>query len=147
MRKRNLKFLRIVIVVLSFFILDRLLKIWFFSQPTKKFRFLFFQLSLYKNDKIFFGLIPFNFLTIIFSLVILFYLVYWLFCFWRQSQFFSFFAGSLIFVGAFSNLIDRFRYGFVIDYLAWPLNFFNLADLMILVGVIILAIELIFKEK
>ncbi len=135
------------ITILGFFILDRILKAFFLLQPAKNFRFLFFRFFLYKNEKILWGLIPLNLLVTSFSLIILFCLIYWLIHLWRQGHFFSFFAGSLIFVGALSNLIDRLHHGFVIDYIFWPLNYFNLADLIILVGVIILLIKIVSKGK
>lgn len=56
-------------------------------------------------------------------------------------------AFGLIIVGAFSNLLDRLRYDYVIDMIVltgWPV--FNLADVMILAGALWLAIR-IFKKK
>ncbi len=51
--------------------------------------------------------------------------------------------------GAVGNLIDRLRYGYVVDFIdtrVWPV--FNLADSAISVGVVVLAFYLIFsKEK
>lgn len=52
------------------------------------------------------------------------------------------FAVLFILIGAVSNLIDRAQYGFVIDYFGisiagWRSSLFNLADLMILAGLII----------
>ncbi len=50
----------------------------------------------------------------------------------------------LILLGALSNLFDRIAYGFVIDwaYLGhwWPV--FNIADMMITVGVVVVAIKM-----
>ena len=54
-----------------------------------------------------------------------------------------------IIIGALSNLMDRFCYGFVIDYLnlKW-FTIFNLADVMISVGSLILFFYLIkFSKK
>lgn len=46
--------------------------------------------------------------------------------------------GSLA-VGAFSNLIDRWLYGGVIDYIQiWILPVFNIADVMIVAGLLVL---------
>jgi signal peptidase II len=47
-------------------------------------------------------------------------------------------AISLVIVGAFSNLVDRFALGYVVDYInifIWPI--FNLADCLIVAGVLI----------
>ncbi len=46
-------------------------------------------------------------------------------------------ATSLVIVGAFSNLMDRFLMGYVVDYInisIWPI--FNLADCMIVIGLL-----------
>ena len=54
---------------------------------------------------------------------------------------------SLILAGALGNLIDRLRFGYVIDFInfyVWPV--FNLADSSITIGAIFLA-WIIFKGK
>ena len=54
---------------------------------------------------------------------------------------------GLIITGAFSNLLDRLQYGYVVDMLVltrWPV--FNIADLMILVGGIWLVIIYLRKN-
>jgi len=54
----------------------------------------------------------------------------------------------LIYAGAVSDLIDRFRLGGVVDYIdikIWPS--FNLADCMIVVGVIYLAVALLRSKN
>jgi len=57
-------------------------------------------------------------------------------------------AGGLILGGAVGNLIDRIRLGHVTDFIHVP-NFptFNLADAAITVGVVILALTLIFDGR
>lgn len=55
---------------------------------------------------------------------------------------------ALILGGAVGNLIDRIRFGYVIDFLdfrIWPV--FNLADSAITVGMIILAIQILRKPE
>ena len=50
---------------------------------------------------------------------------------------------GLVFAGLIGNLLDRLVYGYVIDYikiLTWPA--FNLADIFLVTGVIILIIHL-----
>ncbi len=54
---------------------------------------------------------------------------------------------SLIIVGAFSNLLDRLHFGFVTDYMTltgWPV--FNLADVMILSGTVLVLTKVIFMR-
>ena len=56
----------------------------------------------------------------------------------------SFISASLIFGGAIGNLIDRVRFGYVVDFLDlrwWPV--FNVADIALTVGVTLLFIEVI----
>lgn len=63
------------------------------------------------------------------------------------------FALSLILGGAFGNLIDRVRYGYVVDFLdfhlssvlAWPV--FNFADSAITIGGVILFLNIIKHER
>ena len=57
-------------------------------------------------------------------------------------------SGGLILGGAAGNLIDRIRLGHVTDFIlfpSWPA--FNLADCAITVGVVMLAISLIWGER
>jgi signal peptidase II len=58
---------------------------------------------------------------------------------------------ALIFGGAIGNMVDRFRYGHVVDFLDfyvghahWPA--FNVADSAVTVGIIIFAYHLLFKK-
>ena len=57
-------------------------------------------------------------------------------------------ATSLVIIGALSNLIDRFIFGYVIDYInifIWPI--FNLADCLIVAGILIYIVnEIKFKK-
>lgn len=61
----------------------------------------------------------------------------------------SFLSASLIFGGAIGNLIDRIRFGYVVDFLDlrwWPV--FNVADIALTIGVALLFIEVIrFGQK
>jgi len=53
---------------------------------------------------------------------------------------------TFIIFGAISNVLDRLRYGFVIDYLDLKyFTVFNIADIMIVGGV--LGLVLIFRKK
>lgn len=52
-----------------------------------------------------------------------------------------------VFIGAFSNILDRVRYGFVVDFISIPFwSVFNLADIYIILGVLALALSL-WKEE
>jgi len=54
---------------------------------------------------------------------------------------------SFILAGAIGNLIDRLRYGYVIDFIdlhVWPV--FNIADSAITIGAILLGWSILFKK-
>ncbi|MDI6602408.1 MAG: signal peptidase II, partial [Thermoanaerobacteraceae bacterium] len=64
------------------------------------------------------------------------------------GQFYIKLSLSFIFGGALGNLIDRIRLGYVIDFIHishWPV--FNIADMFIVFGSIILAIFIFISEK
>jgi signal peptidase II len=83
-------------------------------------------------------------LVIIISLIIMAIIIYLLSFKLKNSEKISFF---LILLGAISNLVDRLQYGYVIDYfdLKW-FTIFNLADVLITLGTLILIISL-FKKS
>jgi len=61
-------------------------------------------------------------------------------------------AFSLIAGGAGGNLIDRVRYGEVVDFIQWYVKSyywpsFNVADSSITIGVCLLAIDMMFQKK
>lgn len=73
---------------------------------------------------------------------------------WRQREFFvqNDYAFGVIFGAGCSNILDRFTYDGVVDYIHWHyvIDFpavFNFADVMIDVGVGILVLKLLFLSK
>ncbi len=90
-------------------------------------------------------------LLVAMTLVIAGFVAWWM---WREKGRDDAFALSLVLGGAFGNIIDRIRLGFVIDYAdfhigSWrPFLIFNLADAAITIGVLILlARALLLREK
>ncbi len=70
----------------------------------------------------------------------------------KDNQKLAFYALTLVFSGAFGNLIDRIRLGEVIDFLDvfwqrhhWPA--FNIADSAITIGVALLILEMYREER
>ena len=62
------------------------------------------------------------------------------------------FAYTLILAGALGNIIDRLRLGYVVDFLdvfvgSWHWPTFNVADSCITIGVALLALSLLKREK
>lgn len=95
-----------------------------------------------------FNRIIFSIITIILTLV-----VYYLFL--KTKSKLEAIAYSLIIGGAIGNLIDRIRFGYVIDFIDWDFpNYimerwpvFNIADSAIVVAVILLFVNLMFFDK
>ena len=83
------------------------------------------------------------------SMIIIFTIVWRI----RELPFFYHLPFSMILVGAIGNLIDRLRFGFVVDFIHmhWKESLdypwlYNIADACIVVGVIILSILMLFKN-
>jgi len=135
------KEISLTILSFNFFLIDRLIK-WFFSYfPEKEINldsFLKFKISW--NKDLAFSL-PFPFDISLFSAIIIASLFYFL-----KKEKKLFFPLILIILGGLSNLLDRIFYNAVLDYLnLFNLSAFNLADLMIISGLILWAIFLFIK--
>ena len=137
--------------VLVLFVADRVLKYYFLKNPAVKFGgdFLFgLNFHFEKNFGIAFSIkLPQLFLIILVSIIIII-LISILIKSYKNKDLDLVFSLILIIVGAISNLIDRLRYGFVIDYIDLPwFTVLNLADCLITVGVGILLINIFFNNK
>jgi len=141
----NRRLFWINILILVFFILDRCLKKIALEGATKEIY--FFNFSLSTNPNIALG-IPLKGIFFYFLLtIILFWVVLKLIKSYQQRNLVNVSCLLLILVGAFSNLLDRWKHGSVIDYFDLPfIAVFNIADLMILLGVIILIWRIIISD-
>lgn len=124
------------LIFLSIFLLDQLIKRVVFSLflPGESFPIIgkIFSITLVLNRGIAFGLLPNLPLFILILGIILFM---W-FLFVSRNGRIKKLTISLVGAGALSNLCDRLRFGYVIDYLdfhIWPV--FNLADSSITIGI------------
>ncbi|MFA6255080.1 MAG: signal peptidase II [Patescibacteria group bacterium] len=146
------KYIAVNLLGLILFIVDRILKLYFLKNPAKilggDFFSGLFSFQLARNSGIAFG-VPFNYwLLLILTILVIFILVSFLLKAYRQQKFLEVFTLTLIIVGAISNLIDRLRFGFVIDYIDAPwFTVFNLADCLITFGVGILVLGFLKKKK
>jgi signal peptidase II len=152
MVSKSWKIILIVIASLGAFILESIIKYSIVNKIPSQGFYLFKPISqiIYTpNYNIAFSLpLPYV-IVIVIVIVALLFLGY----LWVQSlkagNLKLLFAISLVIVGALSNLIDRFALGFVVDYVnihIWPI--FNLADCMIVAGVVIYILsELKFSKK
>lgn len=100
----------------------------------------------YGNTGIAFSLPIPNWLVVIVTPVVLLGLIYWLVKIFKKNIVgYELLALCLIILGAISNYIDRVLFGVTIDYLRVLTGIFNLADLMVVAGVVILILGM--KEK
>jgi len=102
---------------------------------------------LFKNPGIAFSIPLQGSLFYFFLIAILGIAVFKLFDAYRRKKIIDIASFTLILFGAFSNLLDRFKGGLIIDYFFWPLvsMAFNLADLMVLSGAILI-LWMMFKK-
>lgn len=152
---RQLGFLIILFTLLS----DQLTKNWILLTYGEMSRFIaeitpFFNLVLVWNRGVSFGMFSDHpewmpiILTIV-ALTITAILLVWL---WKAETKLSVYALSFVIGGAIGNVIDRVRFGAVVDFLDfhafgyhWPA--FNIADAAIFIGVVLLLIETILEPK
>lgn len=107
-----------------------------------------FNITYVKNTGIAFGIFKGNnLIMIILNIIIITIITVLLYSMDFDNIFFKLSAGFII-GGALGNLIDRINRGFIVDYLDlsfWPT--FNLADSMVVIGGIMLAIFLLIKME
>ena len=115
----------------------------------------YFTITYLRNKGAAFGMLatspwrlPFFVIVSLVAVVVIFVVIKKL----RDDQKLAAYALSLIFAGALGNLIDRIRFGEVIDFIYvhwydhyWPA--FNVADSAICVGVFLLALDMIREER
>lgn len=136
-----MKYLKDVLLVLFLVTLDQISKFYFFNKNLRIFR--YFYLNFVANTGTVFGFIKdVNLLMIIFS----FFVIGFLFYYYAKNRKLRF-GLDFVLAGAFGNLFDRIFMGYVVDFIdlkIWPV--FNLADMFIVFGMIILLWK-VFKEK
>jgi signal peptidase II len=151
------KMIAINIAVIFFISLDRFLKVFAFNNQSSEFNLFseIFKFSYKNNYNIAFSLpLAGNFLIILIFFIIIALIIFGLY-YVKKFQIGKATALFLIILGASSNLYDRLQYGAVIDYLDLKyFTVFNLADMMIVGGVIYLLLiiknyqyETIFTRK
>jgi len=141
----------IILIIVIFFVADRLLKYWVVMQNSPKS--LLGQIFLFnftKNYNISFSL-PFSGpilnILIIAIILVLILVIYKLILKEKRLSLMSSLLTFILF-GAISNMVDRLMYGYVIDYLELKyFTVFNLADAMISLGVLILIFKLLKSDK
>lgn len=136
--KTTVVFLTLVV----FYLLDRFLKQGFSKAPevfAGKLAWLPFGKEVYFNTgSIFSWNLPSALIIVVGILILLLVVWFWLKA-WINKNWKHMFAWGLVFVGGFSNLLDRFLFGHVIDWWQMPWQaVINLADIYVFAGVILL---------
>ncbi|OGY48961.1 MAG: signal peptidase II [Candidatus Buchananbacteria bacterium RIFCSPHIGHO2_02_FULL_40_13] len=141
------KHLLINLAAISLFIIDIFLKRVFLAWPGREYFVLglpapvgdILKLKLATNSGIAFGIPVNQQLFLYFYIFIFLILGYWLVKEYRRKNLVVISALTLIIFGALSNFFDRLFLGAVVDYLDLKYySVFNLADVMIVFGVIMI---------
>lgn len=147
MRKKLFGYLALTLIL---FLTDRVLKIWFLKNPGWRWDFIDGFLGFYfaTNTGIAFGIPIARPLLFVIIFVVFIILIWLLKEFWQAQNQLAVLATILIIGGALANLIDRIRYGFVVDYIGVPFfSVFNLADAMISLGLALIIFDLLIGQK
>lgn len=143
------KMIAVNIAVIFFIGLDRLLKVFAFNSQGREVN-LFGEILKfsYKNNYYIAFSLPFSGIwlsAVIFLITLL--LIFYLLKAYRNSQWGITIYLFALAMGAASNLFDRLKYGYVIDYLDLKyFTVFNLADVMITISVFLLLLNISKKE-
>ena len=145
-----------IVLVIAIFIFDRLSKIWIINHQEENsaiFINKFLNFELIWNTGIGFGLFStdpnlFYNLTSLFIFLVVLFLCYLIF----RSNFFDKICFSIVLGGALGNLYDRLVYFAVPDFIDFHLEdfhwfTFNIADIFITIGIILLIIKDLFVKK
>ena len=86
-------------------------------------------------------------LFIVVSIIVIIFIIYFMLKEEKKDTYLKI-VFSVVLGGAISNLIDRMRLGYVVDFIdfqVWPV--FNIADSAISVGMVLLLFRLFFKKE
>ncbi|MFA6994830.1 MAG: signal peptidase II [Patescibacteria group bacterium] len=147
LNKNNFYYIAIALAIAIFFSVDRTLKALALNFKTiQPFQLigdiLSFQFTAnsYMAFSLPLGGLLLNTLIIVVIVLLLIYIIYLIF--YKDDRKLEIILLSIIFTGALSNIFDRLIYGYVIDYLELKyFTVFNLADVMISGGAIILILK------
>ena len=145
-----------IVLLVSIFVFDRVSKIWIINQQEQNssiFINKFLNFELIWNTGIGFGLFStdpnlFYNLTSLFIFLVVLFLFYLIF----RSNFFDKICFSIVLGGAVGNLYDRIVYFAVPDFIDFHVGdfhwfTFNIADIFITVGIILIIIKDLFVKK
>jgi len=136
----------LIFLNLGLLILDRFSK-WFILNRPDFYSGDLIELKLFKNPNIYFiSLYPHtNILVVrVIGTVILLFL-FLFFKSWQKRDSLLMMSFSLIILGGLSNFFDRIYFGYVVDWIRvffLPISIFNIADIMIISGILCLIFRL-----
>lgn len=142
MKSKWNKTILLSLVVASIILIDQLTKYWMSAYTGE-----IFFLSWHENYGISFGIeLPAN-LAVVLTISFILLLLYLFFSSHRYP--FVYYLGLILSLGGgMSNLVDRFNFGFVRDFISISiLPIFNLADVSIVIGVILIIIGVLRYDK
>lgn len=135
------QWIQTIILLVCFVVIDGITKIFAMSLLSAKPYYVssWFRLQLEKNTGIAFSIAIPQLVLIPLNIIIFLALIILLIKKTDISKTLSIFIISLLAAGATGNLIDRFHYGYVVDFISfWNFPVFNLADAYISVSVFLL---------
>lgn len=139
---KSISWLTVPLLVL--FLVDRIIKYIILTKLPQEgvVIFPFFKFDLAFNQNIAFSIFIPTWLIFFLNSIIIIFLTYYLIKTVRVNKVVSFGLGLMI-IGAVSNLIDRFKFDGVIDYVDfWIFPIFNLSDVYIIIGVILILLSI-----
>lgn len=144
------KMIAVYIAIIFFIGLDRFLKILSLADSSRQLNLIgeILKFKFEANRYIAFSLpLAGNLLVAIIGLIIFSLILAFVF-YVRKREYNKLLPLGLVILGAGSNLLDRIKYGYVIDYLDLKyFTVFNLADVMIVIGVVLLIVVPNKKNK
>ena len=113
----------------------------------------FFQFNYVENRGAAFGILEHKRLFfIIVTILIVLFLSFYLIRYYNGLSMYTKIAFSMLIGGAIGNLIDRVRFGYVVDFISFKLkgyyNFpvFNIADMFIVISTILIIFVIMFDK-
>ena len=149
----NMRFKKMIFgfLLIIFFLFDRFLKVLainYFSDSSLGLFSNFFKFSFAKNYNIAFSLPLSGWWLNCLIIVIIACLAFYFWQTYKNRNYYKTLFLLFILLGAVSNLYDRFKFGYVIDYFDLEyFTVFNLADVMIVGGVLGILFTIKFKRN
>ncbi|WP_291635709.1 signal peptidase II [Clostridium sp.] len=145
-----------LLIIFLGLLLDRLAKVWALSSLKGKDGIIlikdFFKLEYLENRGAAFGILQNKLILLaLFTLLIVSGMIYYLIVYKPKSKFLRL-SFALIISGALGNLYDRIFYKYVVDFIlvhykeVYYFPTFNIADSLVVVGTLILAISIVKDE-